>query len=63
MYATAKEMFFPFFASEAKEVAKPVAKTEGAAKDERTTLIDKMVETWGIDRSIRRRYFEVSATV
>jgi hypothetical protein len=63
MYATAKDMFFPFFANEAKEAAKPVAKTEGAVKTERAALIDKMVETWGIDREVRRRYFEVSAIV
>lgn len=62
MYATAKEMFFPFFSNESKAAAKkPVAKA--TAKDERSALIDKMVETWGVDRDVRRRYFEVSQTV
>lgn len=63
MYATAKEMFFPFFAFQDKKVAQPVAKVEAAAKDERTALIDKMVKTWGNDLEVRRRYFEVSRTV
>ena len=67
MYATAKTMFFPFFADEAKEVSvkKPVAqaavKTEAAPQqNERMALIDNMVATWGTDINMVRRYFELS---
>ena len=59
MYATAKEKFFPFFAAESKEVAKkPAAKA--VEKDERTTLIDRMVEAGGLDYAARRRYFALT---
>lgn len=63
MYATVKEMFFPFLIKEAKEVTRKSAPAKAAVQDERTTLIDKMVATWGTDRNVRRRYFEVSGTV
>jgi len=63
MFATAKEMFFPFFADEAKEVTKPAAKAAVAAKDERTELIDRMVNSLGLDREARSRYFELTRVV
>lgn len=58
MVAVARDMFFPFLtnAKMAKEevVKKPVA------KDERSVLIDKMVDSLGLNNSARRRYFKLA---
>ena len=63
MFATAKEMFFPFFVEGTKEVSKPAAKAKAAPKDELTVLIDRMVSSLGVDYEARRRYFELTRTV
>jgi len=63
MVAVIKDMFFPHFAKDVKEVSKAAAKPEVKAKDERTALIDRMVDSLGLDWEARRRYFELTRVV
>ena len=58
MVAVAKDMFFPFLAN--AQIAKEEVVKKPVAKDERTALIDKMVDSLGLDYSARRRYFKLA---